>query len=95
MHKRDTSGVLASLKSVSKIDYNYAKDGVSYTLSVTPACLGKKDEIRVKNLAALLDAQLASGGQHVNVNVMNKEILKEGLICETIILVKKIHNKGD
>jgi len=79
MHKRDTSGVLASLKSVSKIDYNYAKDGVSYTLSVTPACLGKKDEIRVKNLAALLDAQLASGGQHVNVNVMNKEILKEAM----------------
>ncbi|MCD5406468.1 MAG: formate C-acetyltransferase [Desulfotomaculum sp.] len=79
MHQRDTSGIVASLKSVSKIDYQDAKDGVSYTLSATPVCLGKADEHRRKNLASLLDGQFGAGGQHINVNVLNRETLEKAM----------------
>jgi formate C-acetyltransferase len=79
MHQRDTSGILASLKSVSKIDYKDAKDGVSYTLSATPQCLGKEDNARCQNMASLLDGQFGAGGQHINVNVLNRELLEEAM----------------
>lgn len=79
MHQRDTSGILASLNSVAKINYNDAKDGVSYTMSATPQCMGKSEESRRQNLVSLLDGQLGAGGQHINVNVLNKETLEEAM----------------
>ena len=79
MHRRDISGILASLRSVAKINYQDAKDGVSYTLSVTPFCLGKDDETRRQNLVSLLDGQFSMGGQHINVNVLNRETLEKAM----------------
>lgn len=79
MHQRDTSGILASLNSVSKIDYKDAKDGVSYTMSATPQCMGKTEESRRQNLVSLLDGQFGAGGQHVNVNVLNRETLEKAM----------------
>ena len=73
MHGRDKNGALASLESVAKLPYDYSRDGISNTFSVTPASLGKED--RAKNLVNLLDGYVGSGGHHLNVNVFSRETL--------------------
>lgn len=76
MHGRDINGSLASLNSVAKLPYkNCCEDGISNTFSIIPETLGKDMESRIKILAAILDGYMASGGHHLNVNVMNRQTL--------------------
>ena len=78
MHGRDKSGALASLNSVAKIPYkDVCQDGVSNTFSIVPDALGKTKTERVANLVNILDGYFAQGSQHLNVNVMNREMLIE------------------
>ncbi|MFC6378551.1 formate C-acetyltransferase [Tatumella terrea] len=84
MHGRDQKGAVASLTSVAKLPFAYAKDGISYTFSIVPNALGKDDEVRKANLAGLMDGYFhhesaIEGGQHLNVNVMNREMLLEAM----------------
>ncbi|MTI65766.1 MAG: formate C-acetyltransferase [Firmicutes bacterium] len=80
MHGRDESGALASLNSVAKIPYrSICQDGVSNTFSVVPKALGKNEFMRITNLVNILDAYFLQGGHHLNVNVLNREILKEAM----------------
>lgn len=79
MHGRDTKGALASLLSVAKLPYEDAQDGISYTMSIVPNALGKEGATKVKNLAALLDGYFEASGQHINVNVLNRDTLLEAM----------------
>ncbi len=75
MAGRDTSGALASLESVAKINYKNARDGISNTFSIVPASLGKDLDTQVSNLCRLLDGYMKSKGHHLNVNVFDRETL--------------------
>ncbi|MBB1270736.1 formate C-acetyltransferase [Shewanella sp. SR44-3] len=84
MHGRDENGAIASLTSVAKLPFAHAQDGISYTFSIVPNALGKDDKGRSVNLAALMDGYFTSGpnregGQHLNVNVMNREMLVDAI----------------
>ncbi len=75
MHNREHNGALASLNSVAKLPYHYARDGISNTFSIVPDALGKTPEERVDNLVSVLDGYFLNGAHHLNVNVMNRELL--------------------
>lgn len=79
MHGRDTKGAVAALSSVSKIPYEYSKDGISYTFSIVPKALGKTDSEKINNLIGLMDGYFMSNGHHLNVNVFNRETLLDAM----------------
>lgn len=79
MHNRDKSGALASLNSVAKFRYDYCRDGISNTFSITPASLGKSEDQRIDNLRGMLDGYFHKKGHHLNVNVLNRETLEDAM----------------
>jgi len=79
MHGRDTHGLMASAASVAKIPYRDAADGISLTASMVPGGLGRTAEERVENLVGVLDAFFGATGYHVNVNVLNREMLLDAM----------------
>ncbi|MGL5014056.1 MAG: formate C-acetyltransferase [Bacteroidales bacterium] len=79
MHGRDVKGAIASLTSVAKIDYETAQDGVSNTFSIVPSSLGHNDEERRENLIGMMDGYFSKGAHHLNVNVLNRELLRDAM----------------
>ncbi len=79
MHGRDTHGCIASMKSVAKLPYDFSEDGISYTFSIVPSALGKDDAQKVDNLVSLLDGYFEEAGHHINVNVINRDVLLDAM----------------
>lgn len=52
----DSHGMIASMLSVGKLDYNDALDGISLTNTITPSGLGRTKDEQVSNLVGILDA---------------------------------------
>ena len=79
MHGRDTSGALAAMKSIANISYDDCRDGISYTFSIVPGALGKTEDIRVSNLAAMLDGYSGYMAHHININVLDRSVLEDAM----------------
>ncbi len=79
MHGRDSHGAVASLSSVAKLDYNDAYDGISNTFSIIPHSLGSNKEEQVENLVGMMDGYFTKGAHHLNVNVLNREMLEDAM----------------
>ncbi len=56
------------------------KDGISNTFSIVPQALGNDEESRYANLVNIIDGYFAQMAQHINVNVLNREMLMDA--CE-------------
>ena len=79
MHGRDCHGAIASLSSVAKLDYHEAMDGISNTFSIVPKSLGPTEEDKVENLVTMMDGYFTKGAHHLNVNVLNREMLEDAM----------------
>jgi formate C-acetyltransferase len=79
MHGRDSHGIHASGASVAKIPYRDAADGISLTTSLVPEGLGRVPADRITNLRSMLDAFFGVTGFHMNVNVLNRDMLIDAM----------------
>ena len=79
MHGRDSHGVHASAASVAKIPFRDAADGISLTTSIVPTGLGHTREESISNLTSMLDVFFGVTGYHMNVNVLNRDMLIDAM----------------
>jgi formate C-acetyltransferase len=79
MHGRDNHGIHASAASVAKIPFRDAADGISLTATLLPEGLGRVAEDRFTNLRSMLDAFFSATGYHMNVNVLNRDMLLDAM----------------
>ena len=80
MHGRDSSGAIASLNSVAKLNYaDCCRDGISNTFSIVPSSLGHSKDEQIDNLVSLLDGYFVQGAHHLNVNVLQREMLIDAM----------------
>lgn len=79
MHGRDSHGSIASMMSVAKLPYDYSEDGISYTFSIVPHALGRGMDEQAENLVNLMDGYFEEAGHHINVNVINRDVLLDAM----------------
>ena len=78
-YNAEQNGLLASLNSTAKINYGYARDGISNTQTINPSGLGKDEETRIGNLRNVLDGYFSKGAYHLNVNVFSNDLLRDAM----------------
>ena len=79
MHGRDSHGWLASCLSVAKLPYKDAQDGISYTVSVAPQKTHLSEDQLLDEATKAIDVYFARGGFHMNLNVIDKEMLEDAM----------------
>ncbi len=79
VHGRDTNGVIACLNSIAKLPYECCLDGISNTFTIIPSALSKDPKKRKDILVGLLDGYFDCHAHHINVNVFQKELLKDAV----------------
>jgi formate C-acetyltransferase len=79
MHGRDSHGWLASCLSCARLPYDEAQDGISYTLSVMPQANRQGEEEALTRGTSALDTYFGQGGFHMNLNVLNRDMLLDAM----------------
>lgn len=79
MHNREENGALAALNSIAKLPYSSCRDGISNTFTITPPALGKSRDIQISNLVGLLNGYFSKKAHHINVNVLNRQLLLDAV----------------
>lgn len=80
MNGADKSGALASLNSVAKLPYkDVNQDGISNTFTIIPSVLGKNSEERITNLTNIMNGYFNQDAFHINVNVLDKDLLIDAM----------------
>ena len=79
MHGRDSHGCIASMRSVAQLPYDHSEDGISYTFSIVPDALGREASERIDNLVSLMDGYFTEKGHHINVNVLQRDLLLDAM----------------
>ena len=79
MYHREKNGIISALNSVAKLDFEESQDGISYTFSLVPSVLGENDEEKIDTLKVLLDSYFEKTGHHININVLDREILLDAM----------------
>ena len=79
MNGRDKHGLVAAALSVAKLPYRSARDGISLTITSTPDGLGRTRDEQAGNLVGVLDGYTDGGGFHMNVNVLDRSVLRDAM----------------
>jgi formate C-acetyltransferase len=81
-------GWLQNLRTLEKLEFKHANDGISLTTQVSPKALGKTRDEQVDNLVDVLDGYFEDGGQHVNLNVMDLADVKDKILNGEDVIVR-------
>ena len=81
-------GWLQNLRTLEKLEFKHANDGISLTTQVSPKALGKTRDEQVANLVDVLDGYFEDGGQHVNLNVMDLADVKDKILNGEDVIVR-------
>lgn len=68
----DNNGLLASLKSILKLPSKLCSNGIITTVNITPGALGTKKTEQSDNIINLLDNYFENGGNHLEINILEK-----------------------
>src|SRR4051812_30966522 len=79
MHGRDSHGWLASCLSVAKLPYKDSLDGISYTVSVAPQKAHLSEKELMDGAIKAFDMYFGQGGFHMNLNVIDKDVLEDAM----------------
>lgn len=71
----DRNGLLASLKSTMKLPSNLCLNGIVTTMNILPNAVGTSKEERVENLIGLLDGYFNQNGNHLEINILERNTL--------------------
>ena len=78
-HERCRQDGALALNSVAKRLRGVNQDGISNTFTIVPGALGKNMEERVTNLTNIMDGYFGRGAFHLNVNVLDRDLLIDAM----------------
>ena len=80
MHGRDKNGAIASLSSVAKLTLPRLTGRYQQHLLYRPEITGSYGRrSRIENLVTMMDGYFTKGAHHLNVNVLNREMLYDAM----------------